>query len=142
MKKQYVLIFLTVLLGLHLSPLDILGQSCSQLGLPENAIARLCRTDGGVAVDLDYSPDGKTLASVINRQIVLWDIENKKEKLTINDVKGRSVKYSPDGETLVCGDVVYDAISGEPKLLLFGGEGYRNYVVYSPDGKTVLPSEI
>ena len=137
MKKRYCSIFLTVFLGLHLSSLDILGQSCSQLGLPENALARLCRPDGGVAVDLDYSPDGKTLASVINRKVVLWDIENKTEKLTINDVKGRSVKYSPDGKTLVCGDVVYDAITGEPKLLLFNGEGYRDYIVYSPDGKTL-----
>ena len=66
MKKQYVLIFLTILFGLHLFSLDILAQSCSQLGLPENAIARLCKSDGGVAVDLDYSPDGKTLASLIH----------------------------------------------------------------------------
>ena len=139
MKKQYVLIFFTLFLGLHLSSLDTLGQSCSQLGLPENAIARLCKPDGGVAVDLDYSPDGKTLACVFHwpRQIVLWDVENKKEKLTIKDVKGRSVKYSPDGKTLVCGDVVYDAVTGEPKLLLFDGEGYRDYIVYSPDGKTL-----
>ena len=137
MKKIYFSIFLTIFLGLHLSSLDILGQSCSQLGLPENAIARLCRSDGGVAVDLDYSPDGKTLASVINRKIVLWDVDNKTEKLTINDVKGQSVKYSPDGKTLVCGDFVYDAITGEPKLLLFDGEGYRDYIVYSPDGKTL-----
>ena len=139
MKKQYVLIFLTVLLGLHLSSLDILGQRCSQLSLPENAIARLCRPGGGGAVDLDYSPDGKTLASVLYRpsQVVLWDVENKTVKLTINDVNGRSVTYSPDGETVVCGDVVYDAITGEPQLLLFGGADYRDYVVYSPDGKTL-----
>ena len=139
MKKQYVLIFLTILFGLHLFSLDILAQSCSQLGLPENAIARLCKSDGGVAVDLDYSPDGKTLASLIHwpPKVVLWDIENKTEKLTINDVKGRSVKYSPDGKTVVCGDVVYDATTGAPKLLLFDGEGYRDYIVYSPDGKTL-----
>ena len=128
-----------VFLGLYLSSLEILGQSCSQLGLPENALGRLCRPEAGVAVDLDYSPDGKTLASVLHwpRQIVLWDVENKTEKLTINDVKGRSVRYSPDGTTLVCGDVVYDAVTGEPQLLLFDGEGYRDYVVYSPDGKTL-----
>ena len=139
MKEIYFFIFLTIFLGLHLCSLDILAQSCSQLGLPENALARLCRSDGGVVVDLDYSPDGKTLASMLHhpRKIVLWDIDNKTEKLTINDLKGRSVKYSPDGKTLVCGDVVYDAITGEPKLLLFDGEGYRNYIVYSPDGKTL-----
>ncbi len=139
MKKQYVLIFLTVLLGLHLFSLDILGQSCSQLSLPENAIARLCRPDGGVPVDLDYSPDGKTLASVLYRpsQVVLWDVENKTVKLTINDVNGRYVRYSPDGKTLVCGDVLYDATTGQPKLLLFDGDGYRDYVIYSPDGETL-----
>ena len=139
MKKQYVLIFLTVLLGFYLSSLDILGQSCSQLSLPENAIARLCRPDGGVPVDLDYSPDGKTLASVLYRpsQVVLWDVENKTVKLTINDVNGRYVRYSPDGKTLVCGDVLYDAITGQPKLLLFDGDGYRDYVIYSPDGETL-----
>ncbi len=139
MKKQYVLIFFTVLLGLHLSSLDILGQRCSQLSLPEHAITRLCKPDGGVPVDLDYSSDGKTLASVLYRpsQVVLWNVENKTVKLTINDVNGRYVRYSPDGETFVCGDVVYDATTGQPKLLLLDGDGYRDYVIYSPDGETL-----
>ena len=140
MKKHYLSIFLTAFLGLNLFALDILAQNCTQLSLPENAIARLCKTDGGVTEDLDFSPDGKTLASVIHwpRQIILWDIENKTDKLTINDVNGQSVRYSPDGKTLVCGDVVYDAITGEPKLLLLDGNGYRDYVIFSPDGETLV----
>lgn len=137
MKKLCLSICFTLFFGLNLSSLDLLAQSCSQLSLPENAIARLCRSDGGVAVDLDYSPDGKTLVSLINRprQVVLWDIENKTVKLTIDDVNGGSVRYSPDGKTLVCGGVLYDAITGQPKLLLFDSDGYRDYVIYSPDGK-------
>ena len=118
MQKLCLSICFTLFLGFHLSSLDVLAQSCSQLSLPENAIARLC-SNVGVAVDLDYSPDGKTLASVISRQVILWSIENKTVKSTIRDVNGQSVKYSPDGKTLACGDVVYDAITGEPKLLLF-----------------------
>ena len=137
MKKLCLSIFLTLFLGFHLSSLHVLAQSCTQLSLPENAIARLCSQDGGFVVDLDYSPDGQILASVFWRRIVLWDIENKTEKLTIHDVTGTSVKYSPDGKTFVCGDVVYDAITGEPKLLLFDGEGYRDFVAYSPDGQTL-----
>ena len=131
--------FFILFFGLHLSALDILAQSCSQLGLPENAVARLCRSDGGNALDLDFSPDGKTLASIIHwpPKVVLWDIENKNEKITINDVTGVSVRYSPDGKTLVCGDVIYDAKTGEPKLILSDGDGYRKFVVYSPDGKTI-----
>ena len=138
MKKRYVSLLLSVLLGLHLSSLDILAQTCTQLSLPDNAIARLCRPEGGTATDLDYSPDGKTIASVISRQVVLWDVENKTVKLTINDVNGQTVRYSPDGKTFVCGDVVYDAATGEPKLLLLDGEGYRDYVLFSPDGKTLV----
>lgn len=40
--------------------------------------------DNQHALDLDYSPDGKTLASVVNwvRKVVLWDMENKTAKLT------------------------------------------------------------
>ena len=135
MKKLCLSIFLTLFLGFYPSSIDVLAQSCTQLSLPDNAIARLCHSDGGFAYNLDYSPDGKTLASTFWRRIVLWDIENKTEKLTIHDVTGTSVKYSPDGKTFVCGDVVYDAITGEPKLLLFDSEGYRDYVIYSPDGK-------
>ena len=139
MKKVYSLIILILFFGLHLSALDIFAQSCSQLGLPENALARLCRSDGGRALDLDFSPDGKTLASIIHwpPKVVLWDIENKHEKITIHDVTGESVRYSPDGKVLVCGDVIYDAQTGEPQLILFGGDGYRKFVAYSPDGKTI-----
>ena len=136
MKKHYLSILLTLFLGLHLSSLDVLAQICTQLGLPDNALARLCKQDGGTAIDLDYSADGKTLASIISGKVVLWDVENKTEKLTIN-VNGRSVRYSPDGKTFVSGDVVYAAITGEPKLLLLDGEGYRDYVAFSPDGKTI-----
>ena len=137
MQKLCLSICFTLFLGFHLSSLDVLAQSCSQLSLPENAIARLCTQTEGWAVDLDYSPDGKTLASVISRQVILWDVENMTVKSTIRDVNGQSVKYSPDGKTLVCGSKLYDAITGQPKLILSDSEGYENHVVYSPDGKTL-----
>ena len=104
MKKQYVLIFLTVLLGLQLFSLDILAQRCTQLNLPEHAITRFCIPRNKYPADLDFSPDGKTLASLIYccpREIILWDIENKIEKLTIivtND-SYHSIRFSPDGST-------------------------------------------
>lgn len=137
MKKLCLSIFFSLSFGFHPSSIDVLAQSCTQLSLPEHAIARLCIPRDRRFEDLDYSPDGKTLASITQRprQVVLWDIENKTIKLTIDDVNGGSVRYSPDGETLVCGGVLYDAITGQPKLLLFDSDGYRDYVIYSPDGK-------
>ena len=137
--KKTLFLFFTIYLGLHLTSLDIYAQSCTQLSLPENVLARFCTRDNQSFLDLDFSPDGKTLASVVNwvRKVVLWDVENKTAKLTINDVNGKHVRYSPDGKTLVCGDAVYDATTGEPTLLLLDGDGYRDYAVFSPDGKTI-----
>ena len=139
MKKIFILISLSLFSGIHLSSFNVSAQNCTQLSLPENAITRLCIQGKHSALDLDYSPDGKTLASKIawSWQVVLWDIENKTEKLTINGVNGHHVRYSPDGKTLVCGDKLYDVSTGEPKLLLLDGDGYRDHVVFSPDGKTL-----
>ena len=138
MKKRHLLL-LTLCLTLLLFASNLFAQRCTQLNLPENAIARLCTQDNQRFLDLAFSPDGKTLASVVNwiRKVVLWDIEENNIKLTIPDVNGRTVSFSPDGKTLVCGDVVYDATTGEPTLLLLDGEGYRDYVSYSPDGKAI-----
>ena len=142
MKKLCLSIFLTLFLGLNLSSIDVLGQSCTQLSLPEHAIARLCIPRDKYPSDLDFSPDGKTLASLVYccpREIILWDIENKIEKLTIivNNDNYRSIRFSPDGKTFVCGNKLYDTTTGQPKLILSDSEGYENYVIYSPDGKTL-----
>lgn len=140
MKKLCLSIFFTLFLGFHLSSLDLLAQSCTQLSLPEHAIARLCIPRNKYLADLDFSPDGKTLASLIYccpREIILWDVENKIEKLTIivsND-SYRSIRFSPDGKTFVCGNKLYDTTTGQPQLILSDSEGYENYVIYSPDGK-------
>ena len=147
MKKHYFSILLSIFLGLHLFSFNIFAQTCTQLGLPEQAIARFCIPEHpdklyGRPFALDFSPDGTTFASVVDwygpHHLILWSIENKTAKLTINKVNGRYVKYSSDGKTLVCGDTLYNAVTGEPQLLLLDGEGYRDYVVYSPDGKTVV----
>ena len=130
MKRLCLSIFLTLFLGLNLSSLHVLAQSCTQLSLPENALASLCIPRNKYPADLDFSPDGKTLASLIYccpREIILWDVENKIEKLTIvvpND-SYHSIRFSPDGKTFVCGNTLYDTITGQPKLILSDSEGYR-----------------
>ena len=142
MKKLCLSICFTLFLGLNLFSIDVLGQSCTQLSLPEHAIARLCIPRDKRLADLDFSPDSKTLASLVYccpREIILWDIENKIEKLTIivpND-SYRSIRFSPDGKTFVCGNKLYDTTTGQPQLILSDSEGYENYVIYSPDGKTL-----
>ena len=142
MKKLCLSILLTLFLGFHLSSIDVLAQSCTQLSLPEHAITMLCIPRNKYPADLDFSPDGKTLANLIYccpREIILWDVENKIEKLTIvvrND-RYHSIRFSPDGKTFVCGNTLYDTTTGQPKLILSDSEGYENHVIYSPDGKTL-----
>ena len=88
--------------------------------------------------DLDYSPDGKTLASVISRQVVLWDIENKTEKLIINDVNGQYVKYSQTVRRLYAAMLYMTQQQENQNYYFLTGEGYRDFVVYSPDGETIV----
>ena len=131
-----VSVLITAGLGVELLQLELHAQRCTQLNLPENAIARLCP---GPVDALAYSPDGKTLASLIHwsPRVALWDIQTQTLKIVINDVNGRTIDYAPDGKTFVCGDIIYNALTGQSQLSLLDGEGYRDFVAYSPDGKTV-----
>jgi len=130
MKKLCLSICFTLFLGLNLFSIDVLAQICTQLSLPEHAIARLCIPRDKHLADLDFSPDGKALASLVYccpREIILWDIENKIEKLTIivNNDNYRSIRFSPDGKTFVCGNKLYDTITDQPKLILSDSEEYE-----------------
>lgn len=80
--KRQLLLLLTLGLTLLLPATKLLAQQCTQLSLPENALARFCAPDGHHFINLDFSPDGKTLASVTwsPKIVVLWDIEKKVEK--------------------------------------------------------------
>ena len=111
------------------------AQNCTQLSLPEGAIARIC--PGGNIKALAYSPDGRTLASSISRnwsqEIQLWDVAARKLTLTLSG-GGSSIVYSPDGRTLSSGGSLWNTETGEHKLTLDEHSGYDVSIVYSPDG--------
>ena len=51
-----------------------------------------------------FSPDGKTLASVGNDGLKLWNLATGREIITFKAVVGGTfVKFSPDGRTLASG---------------------------------------
>lgn len=97
-----------------------------------------------------FSPDGKYLATgAEDRQIRIWDIEERKVKLLLSGHKQEiySLEYSRDGQILASGSGdktvrLWDAESGKELHVLYTSPGL-NYgpgvttVTLSPDGRLV-----
>jgi WD40 repeat protein/energy-coupling factor transporter ATP-binding protein EcfA2 len=92
-----------------------------------------------------FSPDGKYLATIENRNIVrVWNVKtgNIKELPITEDKSGvRNIVFSPDGKLLAIASKdktlrVLEVATGKQKLLpMLKGESEVNNIVFSPDGK-------
>jgi len=93
-----------------------------------------------------FSPDGKTLTTVISEtEVLFWDIATGEEKTIQTQHYGRVVAlaYSPDGETLVTATTrgnepmqFWDPISGKLKMRLVGMPTGIYSLKFSADGNT------
>lgn len=134
------IIIATLIFGINFLSLNTLAQDCSQLGIPKKVLTRICTQDYGTAIDLDFSPDNTILAALFSRYILILDIPNREIKKVIKTDKWwpKSIQFSSDGKSVLCGDAIYDIDEGKPKLLLSDSDGYNKYVIFSPDEKTIV----
>lgn len=138
-------LFLKTLLFCILSTLYLpnsFAQNYTQMGLPDNAKARLGK---GRIQHMLYSPDGSVLAVITSIGIWLYDTKTYQELnlLPIPMRKNRvilpeiiNISFSVDGETIVSDtnkNIVYvwDVTSGKNREILKGDGVY-----FSPDRKT------
>ena len=95
-------------------------------------------------IDLAFSPDGTTLASMLPKDIVLWNVVTGERLHTLEgDILLFSLAFSPDGTMLASGAgayvILWDIMTGERLCTLEGHTEVVYSVAFSPDG-TALAS--
>ena len=134
------IIIATLIFGINCLSLSTVAQNCSQLGIPKKVLTRICTQDYGIAHDLDFSPDDTMFAALFGSYILILDVPNREVKkvIKLHSWTSRTMQFSSDGKSVLCGDAIYDLDEGKPKLLLSDSDGYNTYVIFSPDEKTIV----
>ena len=98
--------------------------------------------EGNASVsDLEFSPNGRLLASAGSGEVWLWDVETGKSIALLKHPQHiSSIGFSPDGEWLLtgCWDNkvrIWNVEKETPHLVLTGHEGNVNAVAFHPKGR-------
>lgn len=118
-------------------------------------IGQLSNVHSGSVTNIDFSPDGKTLASgSADNSVVLWNVVDRHPIwVSEGDYPVYSLAFSPDGKTIAVGGCggygdsftcqkgiiqLLEVSSGQnPLPALTMHEGYVSSLAFSPDGKVL-----
>src|SRR5262249_15635154 len=116
---------------------------------PESARTRRSR----LQIDcLEYAPDGRSLAIVLEDKLFLWEVATGKERCRLGALplqpagERRSdppcLAFSPDGRTVAVGCLdgavrLWDVATGNELPPLTGHQGVIRAVRFAPDGRTL-----
>jgi WD40 repeat protein len=108
------------------------------------AEVRQLRAGPARAACLGVSPDGRTLALGVGRDVQLWDPATGRLRRSLRGHRGAvlSIAFAPDGETLASGGegwrvIIWDPAAGKELTSLAGHTDAVTAVGYSPDGRTL-----
>jgi WD40 repeat protein len=94
---------------------------------------------------LCFSPDGRSvLSSALDQTVRLWDIDAGMEMKCFDRQTNRSVAFSPDGKTALCGALydgklrLFDVANGKEVKRLPGHSDWVVCVAFAADGKVAL----
>lgn len=85
---------------------------------------------------VDLSPDGKRAITLDDNTGRIWDVESGKEVIRLAGIRGEPV-FSPDGNHLLAGMELWDAVRGKALFKLIGHTDCVNDHSFSPDGTMV-----
>lgn len=109
---------------------------------------------------ISFSPDGKKLAcGTADNTVQVWEVGTGKKLQSLKGQEGwiRSVAFSPDGKMLASGSgrpipemlfdfrkdfsiVIWNLATGEQQTRVEGHEGSVDFVLFSPNGKSLASS--
>ena len=116
--------------------------SCQGAVPPLNRGSASAKSSAGVKF-MSFSRDGRTLATVTNRTIRLWDAESAQELAVIRSPDGpfSSASFSPDGGLLFTVSSstlrVWLAATGQETNLLGGPLRHVSSFAFAPDGQSL-----
>jgi WD40 repeat protein len=131
-------LLLMLLVGLLVMP--ITAQEQAPVIAPENAalLTQVGTVGYGRINDLTYSPDGNQVAVATATGVLLFDPTFQNPRRLDANGNMQAIAWSSNG-VIVVGDsngglIVWDAVSGERRLLISGHDGAINDVVFTLDG--------
>ena len=98
-----------------------------------------------LALSVDYSPDGNTLAITGSTSVRFWDTQTGQSKpAIIGHIRAglEGITFAPDGKTIAFGDnelnvQLWDVNTTQPKMVLSGHTGHVRSIAFAPDGNTI-----
>jgi WD40 repeat protein len=106
-------------------------------------VVRTLRGHEGYVYSADWSPDGRTIASVGRDDILrIWRNDEEPQVIEIGNAR-QTLAFSPDGELLATAGFgktigIYDSSTGDELRTLSGHENVVRSLIFSPDGRRLF----